>query len=211
MADSAERLFTGQTGQTFVTLTLVATVVKTGRYVLPPLMPTIIIDLGIMSFMAGIALTTMTVLYAVTQYPSGRVSDQLSRKTLLAAVGCVSLALALLSMTPVYLVLLVGAALLGVDDGLFSPPARARLSDLFAERRGQAFAVRMVALDIGGVAASGLAGAVLVVAVWQAAFVPLGLLLALFGLLYLTWDRERVVLATASLDARATVRRLATF
>jgi predicted MFS family arabinose efflux permease len=56
-----------------------------GWQVLSPLLPRIIDDLHITSTQAGFAITLMWGLYALSQYPSGRLSDHLSRKTLLAS------------------------------------------------------------------------------------------------------------------------------
>jgi hypothetical protein len=55
------------------------------RRILPPLLPTIIADLSITRFRAGVALSLAAKGFAVSEFPSGRLSDQLTRKTVLFA------------------------------------------------------------------------------------------------------------------------------
>lgn len=135
-----EQLLRGYTGRVFLLLTLVYLAMKTGQRLLSPLLPLIIDDLGITSFVAGVGLSLMAVLRAVLQYPSGRFSDGLSRATiLLAAFGLGVTGFVLLVATPTYLVFLAAVCVLGSAIGLFDPAARALISDLFYEKRGRAF------------------------------------------------------------------------
>jgi MFS family permease len=180
-----------------------------GRQAVSPLLPTIVDDLAILPSRAGFALTVMMGLYAVVQFPGGRISDQLSRTTVLAAgIGVMVAGFGLLSNTATYGGFLAGVALVGVGGGLFFSPARALLSDLFVERRGQVFGLHTAAGMVGGVLAATSAAAVLAVASWRAAFVPsIALLVVVLALLH-RWSREPYVVARVSIGARATVRRL---
>lgn len=181
------------------------------RQVLPPLLPNIIDELVITSTQAGVALTLMWGLYAVFQYPSGRLSDQLSRKApIVTGLGLLVLGFLVLWQTGTYLVFLGGVSIVGIGAGLYPTAARALVSDLFVRRRGQAFGVHTAAGDLGNAAAAGLAVAAIAIATWQTAFLPLifvfgGLLLAIHH-----WSQEPFNLHSVSLGVGATGRRLFT-
>lgn len=182
---------------------------KIARYLLPPLLPLIVSDLGITSFEAGVALSVTVVAVAVTQYPSGRYSDGLSRRTvLLASLVCLVAGLVVLGGAPTYATFLLGMTLLGAGEGLYSPASRALISDLYAARRGQAFGLHMMSVDVGGLIAAGAATVLLASGRWRAAFVPLAGVTVVVGAVYLRWSREPIVVGRVDLDVRATVRRL---
>ncbi len=204
-----DRLFGGYAGRILVVLTAGYGTLKVARYALPAVLPLVIADLGIDSVRAGIALSTIVTAVAITQYPSGRYADGLSRATVvLVAVGSLVVGLSTLSLSPTYLALLAGAALLGAGEGLYSPASRALVSDLFDARRGQAFGVHMMSVDVGGLAAAGAATVLLATGRWRAAFLPLAVLVGLVGLVYLRLNREPLPLGRVPLDARRTARRL---
>lgn len=79
--DGRERLFTGHTGRLFILITLISVVLMLSYRILPPLLPTIIDDLGRTTFLVGIALSLLRLSRAVMEYPSGRFADQLTRST----------------------------------------------------------------------------------------------------------------------------------
>ncbi|WP_350356180.1 MFS transporter [Halorarius halobius] len=202
-------------------------VLQTGRFLLSPLLPDIIGALDITKATAGLALGAFQGVYALTQYPSGRFSDALTRAALLVP-GFVTLvaAFAALWATTGYVGFLAAAVLLGVGKGLFAIPSRALLSDLFVERRGRAFGLYTAGTDVGGIAAAAIAflvvggGAALVpvgpvaaaldAAGWRAPFLPVAVTLALVGLLYVVWNRDTLALGRADVALLSTVRRLAT-
>ncbi|MFB6095145.1 MAG: MFS transporter, partial [Halodesulfurarchaeum sp.] len=153
--------------------------------------------------------TVLWGIYALLQYPSGRLSDRLSRKTLLVA-GLALLAIGFLAvgLAPTYPLFLLGAAIIGVGSGLYPTSARALVSDLFVERRGAAFGLHSASGDLGGVAAAGLATLVISVAVWRTAFVPLVVVAVLVALGIHWWSREAYVVSRPELAIGRTVRRL---
>ena len=189
--ETDERLLGGYAGRLLLVTSIGWMMVQCGKLVISPMLPSIIDELGITPFTAGIGLSVMWGLYALNQYPSGRLSDRLSRKTLLV-VGLlfmiVGFGLFVVATTfPVYL---LASAVVGVGTGLYPTPARALISDHFVEKRGRAFGVHTGLGDMGGLAASGLAVAVLAVATWHLAFVPVvGVLIAATLLLH-RWSRE---------------------
>lgn len=208
-ANVEERLLTGYTGRLFVVLSIGWTSIQLGRQVLPPLLPAIIDDLAITPSKAGFALTLMGALYAAAHYPSGRFSDRLSRRTILV-VGIVVMTVGFFALSRVasYPALLFGVGLVGLGAALYFVPLRASIADLFVERRGQAFGLNNAAGVAGNVLAAGLAVAVLSVATWRAAFLPVMVLLAVILVLLHAWSREPYVVARVELGLRETAGRV---
>ncbi|ELY50368.1 MFS transporter [Natronolimnohabitans innermongolicus] len=166
-----------------------------GWLVLPPLLPSIIDDLGISAVQAGVALTLLTLFAAGGRYPGGRIADQLSRKT---ALGICFLAwiigFSILAVATTYPLFLLGVSVAGVGIGMYVPAAFAQLSDLFVRKRGQAFGVNNAAYNLAGTAAPGLAFVVLLVGPWRLSFALLvGLLLVLAFLVHSLHEEEYVV------------------
>jgi MFS family permease len=188
-------------------------VLQCGRFLLPPLLPRITETLAFSPAGIGAALTAFGLVYAVVQYPSGTYSDELSRATLIVpgfvvlVAGFVAIALSVTAA------LFVGAVVvLGVGKGLFASPSRALLGDLFTARRGRALGIYSAGTDVGGVLASGLAVVVLATTAWQAAFLPVIVVMALVGVLYVVWNREpyewvRVELAPGETASRLVATR----
>jgi MFS family permease len=182
---------------------------RLGRRVLPPLLPTIITDLSITPFQAGMVLSLAAVAFALLQFPSGRLSDRLTRKTvLLSSLLVLVVGSLLLFTTTTFLFLLASAGVLGVGEGLYGAADRGLLSDLFVERRGVAFGVHGMFSDVGGIAAAGLAAGALALGVWQTAFLPAVAGLVVIAVLLYRWGREPVVLSPVSLRTRETAGRL---
>ena len=204
-----ERLLTGYSGRLFLTVSLGWLFVQMGRQLLPPLLPNLIDDLAITSTQAGFALSLMWGLYAVFQYPSGRLSDRLSRKTLLVSgMGFTCIGFLAVSGTVSYPMFLFGTAVVGVGAGLYPTAARALVSDLFVERRGQAFGLHTASGDLGNAFAAGLAVLAVSLATWKAAFVPMVVSTGAVLLAIHVWSRESYVFETASLEIRSTAKRL---
>ncbi|MFB6202260.1 MAG: MFS transporter [Halorhabdus sp.] len=212
-ADRTDRLLAGHAGRMLVVLTVAFAVVKTARYALPPLLPAISADLSLTPFQAGLGLATINVFFAAQQFPSGRLSDQLSRKTVLfASLAFMTLGCLTLAATPTYAVFLLGMVLVGIGGGLFPSASRAWVTDLFTARRGEAFGFHLASVDVAGIVASGLAFVVFSTFVsWRFVFLPIVALLVILLPLVQFWSTERVVLARVDLNVRETaVRVLAT-
>lgn len=221
VSDSGERLLTGYSGRLLIAVSVGWALIQCGRLVISPLLPAITDSLAISSTQAGFAMTVLWGIYALLQYPSGRLSDHLTRVTLLVgglvfiSVGFLvlastptDLALPLLEGTSTYLAFLVGAAVVGLGAGLYPTPARGLVSDLFVERRGQAFGLHTASGDVGGIIAAGLATAVLALATWRSAFFPVVVVLVGVALSLHLWSRESYVLETVDLAVVETGKRL---
>ena len=193
----------------FVVLTVGFATLKGGKFVIPPLLPTISAELGLTSFQAGISLTCMTLAFALLQYPSGRLSDLLSRRTVLVAGVVVLLAgFVVLTGTTTYYLFLLGAILVGTGEGLYGIAGRAWIDDLFTAQRGRAYGFYSAASDAGGAVAAIGAVVVLAVAAWRASFLPVIAILLVIGALLHRLGDEPYVVERVPLEARGTVVRL---
>ncbi|PSQ17646.1 MFS transporter [Halobacteriales archaeon QS_8_69_26] len=207
--DPEERLFSGPTGRLLLAASVGWAAIQCGRLVLSPMLPSVMADLGIGEFEAGVAFTVMWGLYALLQYPSGRLSDRLSRPSLLVpGLALVSVGFLLLSRAQSYPPYLLGAAVVGVGAGLYPTAARALVSDLFVRRRGQAFGLHTASGDLGGAAAAGLAVVVLGAATWRSAYAPVVAVLAVVLLALHRWRREPYEWRRVPLGVRETLVRL---
>jgi MFS family permease len=180
-----------------------------GRFVLSPLLPTLTTNLSISSTQAGFALTMLWAATALSHYPGGRLSDELSRKTVLVvSLGFMAVATLALLATFHYAVFLVSVGLFGIGAGFYSPTAFAQLSDLFDSRLGQAFGINIAGVNTGGVVAAGLASAAIALGEWRLAFLPIFAVLVLTLLSQHRWNDQSYVITRTALNTRNTFRRL---
>lgn len=208
-ASVEERLTGGYTGRMLLVAALAWATLQMGRFVLPPLLPEIRADLGLTLGQTGVVLTVLQAVYATFQYPSGRLSDRLSRATLIVpGLGVLALAFLLVGSATTYPLLVLGTAVLGLGKGLYAIPSRALLSDLFVERRGRALGLFSAGTDLGGLVASVLSVLVIQYATWRTPFFPVAALLGLLAVLFVLWSREPYAIARADLEVAATLRRL---
>ena len=209
MTEHRERLLTGYPGRMSLVLSLGWLVALLGRGVLSPLLPAIIDSLSISPGQAGLALTVMMALHSAVQYPAGSFSDHLSRTTVLAvSLSVLALGFSLLTVATSYPLFLVGVGAVGVGTGLYFTPQRAMLSDLFEERRGQAFGINFSAGSVGSALSAGVAVVVLGVGAWRTAFVPLvAATLVVLLLLHLN-SRESYDFGWVTPDVGGTVGRI---
>ena len=204
-----ESLVRGYGGRLLAVVSLGWLTIQGGRLLLSPMLPRIIADLSITPFLAGVALSTLWGVYALLQYPSGRLSDRLSRKALLVAGLALGVAgFGLVGLAPTYPVFLVGAAVLGLGAGLYPTAARALISDHFVEKRGGAFGLHTASGDVGGGLAAGLAVVALAAATWRVAFLPVVVVLAVALVWLHRLGREGYALRRVELDVRGAAGRL---
>lgn len=204
-----ERLVGGYTGRMLLVAALAWAVIQLARFAIPPLLPEIRADLSLSLAQAGVVLTVLQGVYALVQYPSGRLSDGWSRATLLLPSFLVlAISSLLIGSATGFLLLIAGVAVFGFGKGLYAIPARALMSDLFVERRGRALGIFSAGTDLGGVLASGAAVVAVAVATWRAIFVPIAILLAALGLLFLVWNEEAYGFRRTDLKFIETARRL---
>ena len=204
-----ERLVGGYSGRLLLAVSVGWAFIQAGRLVVSPLLPEISAQFALSPTQEGFTVTAIWLVYACLQYPSGRLSDRLTRTTLLVAGLCaVSVGFLVFAGAPTYVVVLLGAVLIGFGAGLYPTPARGLVSDLYVERRGQAFGLHTASGDAGGVIAAGLAAAILAVASWRGAFLPVVVVLVAVALALHVWSREGYHVESVELDIAATARRL---
>lgn len=204
-----EQLTGGYAGRMLAVTALAWATLQLGRFVLPPLLPEIRADLGLTLGQTGVVLTVLQAVYALVQYPSGRLSDSWSRATLvLPGFAVLVVSFLLIGGAIAYPMLILGTAVLGLGKGLYAIPSRALLSDLFVSRRGRALGMFSAGTDLGGVLASIVAILVVGRLTWRAPFVPLALVLAGLGVAYVVWNHEPYRAGPADLEVIRTARRL---
>ncbi len=208
MTDTTTEM-TGYARRMLVAVSLGWAILQTGRFLISPLLPTIIADLGITEATAGIALSIFGGSYALVQYPSGEYSDRWNRATLIVP-GLVVLAVgfALFGLTNGVVLFFVAATVVGIGKGLFAIPSRALLSDLFTKQRGRALGIYAAGTDAGGLISSGVAILALTYASWRTPFFPVAIGLGLLTAAYAATTRDGYHVGETSLDVSGTVGRL---
>lgn len=179
-----------------------------GLLIIAPLLPAIIDDLGLSPFRAGIALSVMWGLNALSQYPGGRISDEIGRKTVLvfALIGF-AVGFVVLTLSTTFVGFLVAIALVGICAGLYPPAGYVMLSELYTDRRGRAFGIYTACWDIGGGISAGFAAAAIALGEWRFAFPPIVVLAVIAALFVHRWRREPYDVGRVSFDFRGTVSR----
>ncbi|MCF2208205.1 MFS transporter [Halobacterium salinarum] len=206
---SDDGLVRGYAGRLLVAISTGWFAIQAGRLVLSPMLSALTADIHITNTKAGFAFTTLWGLYALLQYPSGRLSDALSRKTLLVTgLGMASGGFVVLATARSYAALLVGAAIVGTGAGLYPTAARALVADLYSTKQGRAFGLHTASGDLGGMSAAGIAAVALALLSWRYAFVPIVGLTAAVAIALHVWSRESYVFERRSLAVRDTAARL---
>jgi len=181
-----------------------------GRFVLPAVLPNIIETFAITSTAAGCVITISLVGFGVSQYPGGRLSDQLSPKTVLVAGAALfTVGFSMLAGSRVFPTLVTGALLVGIANGFYLPASLSELSNLFPQQSGRAFGINGAAIQFGSAVGPGLVVLALLVGEWRHAFSPVAVALLLTVVLLHHWTPGEYVLSTGvAFDLRPTLRRI---
>ncbi len=120
------------------------------EFALSLVFPDIETALGTSVFTIGVAVTASTVTYALSQLPSGVLSDRFGeRRVIIAALGLTGVASLVLLVAPVGGAIVVGMSIIGTVTGAYYSPATALLSDLF-EHTGRAIGIHRVGAQVVG-------------------------------------------------------------
>ncbi|MFC6799599.1 MFS transporter [Haladaptatus sp. DYSN1] len=205
----AERLLTGPMGRVSIVLSLGWLGLRLGREALPPLLPVLIETLAISPSQAGFCLTILWALYALVQYPGGRLSDQLSRITVLvpSLVILTGGFLALMTIST-YTGLLSSVVLVGIGGGLYFTSSRTLISDMYVERRGLALGINDAAGTIGSAIAAGIVIVTLALGNWKLTFLPVVGVLAVTSVLLSRWRQESYVISQVDFNVQEVIHRV---
>ena len=151
-------IFGGYRGKMLLTVAVGWAITQTGRFLLPPLLPMIMDEVGISVFIAGMILTVMQVVYAIGQYPSGKLSDWNGRATIIIpGMVLIGLSFFLIAGIKTTFMLVLAVVCLGVGRAMYNVPSRALISDMYTEKRGRAMGIFTAGSDLGGINAGILA------------------------------------------------------
>lgn len=202
-------LVSGHSGRILLALSLGTVGLLAAQLTIAPLLPAIIEDFEITATSAGIGLTVMWASAALAMYPGGRLSDTLTRQTVIvSALAVAALGLVIVLSSPVFAMFVLALAVLGLGIGLFEPPSFAMVSELFSSSRGQAFGIISASYNVGSGAAAGLAMAALAIGAWQFAFVPTIVLLVGVIILLHWWRAEPYDFGLATMHPLDAFRRI---
>ncbi|MCH8109469.1 MAG: MFS transporter [Chloroflexi bacterium] len=118
----------------------------------------------------GAILAVRELASGIVTLPGGVVVDMLRRRWGMLLAGCIgafSLGSLLMGISPVYPLLLVGVAIVGMSHSIWHLAASASLSHHFSNRRGMALSFHGVGGSIGDVAGPVATGALLIVLGWR--------------------------------------------
>lgn len=146
------------------------------RLALSPLLPFILVEFSLTKATAGLLLTGMWMLFALTQYPSGILADRFGeRRVILASMTATALASLLLAFVRGIVSFGVVVLLVGVGSGLYFSVGTSLLTRLF-EERGGALGLHSTGAPLSGLAIPVIVSAVATRVGWQWGFlVPAGI------------------------------------
>lgn len=126
---------------------------------LPPILPLLVADFNVSYAEAGFLLTVYFLVYSVFQLPSGRLSDRIGQRYLLAS-GMIVLAAGILvvALAQDFRMLLAGEVIAGIGGSTYHPSGMSLISDIESDvTEGRAMGVH----GFGGVAGTALAPALI--------------------------------------------------
>lgn len=145
--------------------------------ILPPLFPLLTVEFGVGYAALGLLLTTANLATTLCQTPVGYLVDRFgARRLLLAGLGTMSAAVALMGLAPGYGALLLLMALVGIGNSVFHPADYAILAGRIAPARlGRAFSLHTFAGHVGWALAPAAIVALTGFLSWRGALLAVGL------------------------------------
>lgn len=134
------------------------------------MLPQVQATFGLSEIGIGAIVTTREVVSGIVNLPGGVVVDMLRRYwglVLAICMGGFGVGWLVMGISPVYPLLLLGMALIGVFSSTWHLPAMASLSHHFSHRRGTALSVHAIGGNIGDVIGPVLTGILLGVMSWR--------------------------------------------
>ncbi|ODR80120.1 sugar and other transporter [Haladaptatus sp. W1] len=156
------------------------------RFIIPTLLPQIESTFHISDALAGLAITTLWIGYALMQFPAGVLVNRLGERTLLTASLCLSgVSMLVLGVAPIFGVFFVGSAAYGLGSGLYGPSRGTVLSRTFTRNAGAAFGVTLAIGSLGSAFLPNVAATVVAAVGWRA--ILAGLAVPFFVMAALAW------------------------
>lgn len=169
------------------------------RFVFPPLFETFQSTYSISNTETGLLFTLIMLAYATAQFPSGILGDRVGLPVvILGGVTIFTSAAVLAAVSPTFLVLALGAALIGLGTGPHKTVAIPLLSRRYPEHPGRVLGVMDTVGQLGGMTAPLAVIALTSVFVWRSVFVLGAAVSAVLGLLFYRLINRR--------DASKTIR-----
>jgi predicted MFS family arabinose efflux permease len=142
-------------------MVLVSACVVSERYILFVLVEPIRHDLGLSDTQIGLVKDLiLAIVYIIAVIPFARMSDQWSRRGIVAGAALLwSASVLVCSAARGFWVLLLGRGGIGMGEGAFTPPSQAWIADLFPpKQRGTAMSIFLLGASIGAFAGPALGG-----------------------------------------------------
>ena len=144
------------------------------RFVVPSVLPTVRADLGFGNAVAGLLLTGLWGSYALTQFPSGLLTDRTGERRVLAASAVLGgVAMAALGTTAGLAAFAAGVVLYGLGTGLYATPRVMVVSRLYPDRSDTALGVVFASGNVGNTVLPAAAGVVATSVGWRVGFLAL--------------------------------------
>lgn len=164
------------------------------RFVFPPLFGTIQDQFGVSNAETGLLFTLLMIGYAVMQFPAGYLADELDEIRVITMGVLVSTVASLfLFLAPTFVLLVVGATIVGLGTGVHKTVAINLLSSVYAGRKGLTLGTMDTIGQFGGVVAP--ATVTLLFAIrfdWQVVFLISSVMLLLLGCLFYSRVSQRL-------------------
>ena len=139
------------------------------RVVLPAVLPQVRATFGIDNATAGLVVTLVWTSYALTQFPSGLLSDRIGeRATLVLSAVASFAALVAFALAPTFPLFVLAGVAFGLGSGLYATPRVTILSKVFTEKTNSALGVTFSAGNVGAAVLPVVAGFVAAAFGWRA-------------------------------------------
>jgi MFS family permease len=144
------------------------------RFVVPSVLPTVRADLGFGNATAGLLLTGLWGSYALTQFPSGLLTDRTGERWVLVASAVLGgVAVVALGTTAGLAAFAAGVVLYGLGTGLYATPRVMVVSRLYPDRSDTALGVVFASGNVGNTVLPAAAGVAATAAGWRLGFLAL--------------------------------------
>lgn len=141
------------------------------RMVYPVLVEYIRADFGASNAIIGLLFSVLMATYALMQFPSGILADQLGEKNvLLTSLSVTAFGIVLLTVSPHFVLFAVGCIVFGLGTGLYSTPQFSILSKVFPDHSATVHGVAYAAGSIGTFTLPVIAGYVALGTNWRFGF-----------------------------------------